>query len=75
MVPVHLIQKALEMSIPEIARYGPRAYLDPGSGSILLQLLVAGILGGLFAARAFWGKIKAKLTRRPRGEEEEETRG
>jgi hypothetical protein len=75
MVPVHLIQKALETSLPEIARFAPRAYLDPGSGSILLQLLVAGILGGLFAARAFWGRLRAKLTRKPRGEEEEEGRG
>jgi hypothetical protein len=75
MVPVQLIHKALEMSLPAIAEFAPRAYLDPGSGSILLQLLVAGILGGLFAARAFWGKIKAKLTRQPRSEEEEEGRG
>jgi hypothetical protein len=75
MVPVHQIQKALETSVVEIARFAPRAYLDPGSGSILLQLLVAGILGALFAARTFWGKIRAKLTRRPRGEEEDEGSG
>lgn len=43
----------------------PPAYLDPGSGSFILQLLVAGILGGLVALRMSWAKIKARLTRRP----------
>jgi len=41
------------------------AYLDPGSGSFILQLLVAGILGGLVALRMSWGKIKARFSRRP----------
>lgn len=34
------------------------AYLDPGSGSYLLQLLLAGLLGSLFVVKASWGKIK-----------------
>ncbi len=34
------------------------AYVDPGSGSYLLQLLVATLFGSLFAARVFWTKIK-----------------
>ena len=29
------------------------AYFDPGSGSLLLQLLVAGIIGFIFKFRAF----------------------
>jgi hypothetical protein len=43
----------------------PPAYLDPGSGSFILQLLVAGLLGGLVALRMSWGKLKARFTRRP----------
>ena len=43
----------------------PPAYLDPGSGSFILQLLVAGILGGLVALRMSWGKLKARFSRRP----------
>ena len=35
------------------------AYLDPGSGSFLLQVLVAGLLGGVFAVKRFWGNLKA----------------
>jgi hypothetical protein len=34
------------------------AYLDPGSGSYLLQLLIAGLLGSLFVIKASWGRIK-----------------
>jgi len=35
-----------------------RAYLDPGAGSYILQLIIASLLGGLFAAKLFWKKIK-----------------
>ena len=38
--------------------FSPHAYLDPGSGSFLIQLLIAAILGGLVALRAYWSKIK-----------------
>jgi hypothetical protein len=34
------------------------AYLDPGSGSFILQLILAAILGGLLVLRTFWTKIK-----------------
>ncbi len=47
-----------------------QAYLDPGSGSYLLQLLIAGLLGGMFAIRASWGKIKNFFRRGPKNEEE-----
>ena len=36
----------------------PAAYLDPGSGSYLLQLLIAGALGALFALRHYWSRVK-----------------
>jgi hypothetical protein len=35
------------------------AYLDAGTGSIILQALIAGIVGSLFAIKIFWQKIKA----------------
>jgi hypothetical protein len=41
----------------------PPAYLDPGSGSMLLQLLIAGLLGAGLFLRASWSKI-VKLFRR-----------
>lgn len=34
------------------------AYLDPGSGSFLIQLFIAALLGAGIALRASWSKIK-----------------
>jgi DUF1365 family protein len=35
-------------------------YLDPSSGSLLVQLLAAGLLGSLgILIKIFWGRIKA----------------
>lgn len=39
------------------------AYLDPGSGSYLIQLIIAGLLGSLFVIRASWGRIKSFFRR------------
>lgn len=38
------------------------AYLDPGSGSYVLQLLIAGILGSLFLLRGYIGRIRSFIT-------------
>jgi len=37
------------------------AYLDPGSGSYILQLIIAAIVGAAFVVRMYWGKIKSFL--------------
>ena len=37
------------------------AYLDPGTGSYIFQLIIAAFVGGLFAAKLFWNKIKIFL--------------
>ena len=41
----------------------PPAYLDPGSGSFLLQLVIAGALGAALAIRMSWKKIKRLFNR------------
>jgi len=33
------------------------AYIDPASGGLLIQVLVAGLFGFLFAAKLFWQRI------------------
>jgi hypothetical protein len=38
------------------------AYLDPGTGSILLQGLIAGVAGGLVAGRLYWSRVKHFLS-------------
>jgi hypothetical protein len=37
------------------------AYLDPGTGSILLQAIIGGVASGLFIVRIYWRKIKSFL--------------
>ncbi len=34
------------------------AYLDPGTGSYIIQMLIAVFLGGLYAVKIYWQKIK-----------------
>jgi hypothetical protein len=34
------------------------AYLDPGSGSYLIQILIAALLGSAFVIKSFWNQIK-----------------
>lgn len=48
---------------------GPaQAYLDPGTGSIILQAIIGAIAGGLVALRVYWDRIKSFLKRRNDGE-------
>ncbi len=40
------------------------AYLDPGSGSLILQIIIGGIAAGFFAVKAYWLKIKSFFLRK-----------
>ena len=35
------------------------AYIDPGSGSYLFQLLIAGAVGALYGLKVFWRQIRS----------------
>lgn len=37
------------------------AYLDPGSGSFILQLLIASLVGAGFLLRGYWSKLIARF--------------
>jgi len=37
------------------------AYLDPGSGSMLLQLLAGGVAGVAVAGKMYWRRLKRAL--------------
>ena len=39
------------------------AYIDPGTGSYLLQIIVATLLAFLFTVKSYWKKIKGFLKR------------
>ncbi len=50
------------------------AYLDPGTGSFIIQMLIATIVGGLFVIKIYFAKIK-KFFKRVffKGEKDEQT--
>ena len=41
-----------------IALQPAHAYLDPGTGSFLLQMLIAGVMGAMFTIKMYWTKVK-----------------
>ncbi|HOA21780.1 MAG TPA: hypothetical protein PKL82_04745 [Anaerolineaceae bacterium] len=49
----------------------PFVYLDPGSGSMLIQLILAAVLSIGVAIRIFWKKIRAFLTRNKAADSQE----
>ncbi len=51
---VLLLTGLVFLLIPSVAH----AYLDPGSGSLIFQMIVAGAAGVAFAAKIFWYRIK-----------------
>ncbi|MEJ5203400.1 MAG: hypothetical protein WHV66_14325 [Anaerolineales bacterium] len=46
-------------------------YLDPGSGSFILQILLAALLGGAYAVKVYWKKIKGLFIRSSSQEDKE----
>ncbi len=47
-----------------------QAYLDPGSGSFILQLLLAALVGSLFLVKSYWRKLSVFLRRLLRREQD-----
>ena len=52
--------------------FTPLPYLDPGSGSFLIQLLIAAVLGLGIAVRASWGTIKKWFGAKPKADEDDD---
>ena len=44
------------------------AYLDPGTGSIILQVLLGGAVGVLVIAKLYWRRIKSIFSRKSTNE-------
>jgi hypothetical protein len=41
------------------------AYLDPGTGSVILQVILGVFAGVLVAGKIYWAKIKQFFSRKP----------
>jgi hypothetical protein len=37
------------------------AYLDPGTGSFIVQIIIAAMAGFLFSTKIYWAKFKNKI--------------
>jgi len=42
-----------------------QAYLDPGSGSYIIQVLFGMLFGASYLAKVYWGKIKSFFGKSP----------
>lgn len=53
--------------LPAYLAYVPmaQAYLDPGTGSMILQGIIGTVAVGLVAIRMYWAKLKQFLSGRP----------
>lgn len=55
----------MPITIADVANFAPVdtlfAYLDPGSGSMVLQVVIAGLMSSLFFFRSSFGYLKARL--------------
>ena len=68
-----LFHFSFSLGIFVMSTQAAQAYLDPGSGSLLFQVIVGGILSGLFALKLYYKKIKTffkKLARKENVESE-----
>lgn len=45
------------------------AYLDPGSGSYIIQILIGTLLGGFFAIKVYWRRLKSYFSKDGKDEE------
>ena len=49
------------------------AYIDPGTGSYILQMVMGGVLAGLFAIKIYWNKIITAFRKKPPEEKKDES--
>jgi hypothetical protein len=54
-----------------IGALAPRllSYIDPGTGSLVLQVVVGAVIGALVAAKVYWQRVKSFFVRRHPGED------
>jgi hypothetical protein len=56
---------AVLIAVPEVAS---AQYLDPGSGSIIVQALIAGAVAAAAGIKLYWGRISSFFARRAKNE-------
>ena len=72
-----MLKKALKLIfafilVLSIAPQKAYAYLDPGTGSYLIQIIIASVAGAGYLIKANWGRIRAILSKKNKKEEKDE---
>jgi hypothetical protein len=67
--------KALKLAVCSAAllacfETSAHAYLDPGTGSIILQAVIASVASSLFVIKMYWHKFKGLLGMNRAGDDE-----
>lgn len=62
--PVNISAIALLAGIAVLVAAPAYAYVDPGTGGILIQLVAGGVAGLLVLARLYWSRIKETFSGR-----------
>ena len=58
-----LLASCLLVSIAVLVPRPAHAYIDPGSGSYVLQILVGGLVAVSFAVKTFWNSLRGLFRR------------
>ena len=48
----------LSIHLVPLAYYNVHAYIDPGAGSLVIQVLIASAIGAIFLLKTYWIKVK-----------------
>lgn len=65
---MHLINVALFVAMFLLASHlsgSLHAYLDPGTGSVALQLIIGSVVAALVTIRLYWDRLKTFVRRTP----------
>jgi energy-coupling factor transporter transmembrane protein EcfT len=67
-----LAPRALIMAVVLILLPAPAlAYIDPGTGSFVIQGIIAVVVGAGLAVKMFWHRIKSVFTGKPAAEDDD----
>jgi hypothetical protein len=60
----------IALSIFALVPHQAHAYIDPGSGSLIWQVVMAVLLSGMILVKSYWQRLKQLLGRAPVSQEE-----
>ena len=69
-IGAHIFRLVLAGLLLGVATSNAYAYLDPGTGSMILQVLLGGVAGVMLAGKLYWQKLLSLLGVRPKVEDE-----